>query len=180
MELIPDRIHAISWHGDSFTKCWPPDGCSRDLDGGETFSISVRAPTIWLVRGVPDHRSPHFSTIAISLWLHPLASRYTPHLEVYLSSFSPSWTKHDNTGPKWTSLLKTNILITCHTRRISVYKEYLIFCKGLPLFNQILHVVLKECIYILHNANTLTYTCNEINAQNCQTNHMNNYADDMT
>ena len=39
LELIPDRIHAISWHGDSFTKCWPPDGCSRDLDGGETFSI---------------------------------------------------------------------------------------------------------------------------------------------
>ena len=30
----------ISWHGDSFTKCWPPDGCSRDLDGGETFNIS--------------------------------------------------------------------------------------------------------------------------------------------
>ena len=42
-ELIPDRIHAISWHGDSFTKCWPPDGCSRDLDGGETFSISENA-----------------------------------------------------------------------------------------------------------------------------------------
>ena len=40
LELIPDRILAISWHGDSFTKCWPPDGCSRDLDGGETFSIS--------------------------------------------------------------------------------------------------------------------------------------------
>ena len=40
LELIPDRIRAISWHGDSFTKCWPPDGCSRDLDGGETFSIS--------------------------------------------------------------------------------------------------------------------------------------------
>ena len=39
LELILDRIHAISWHGDSFTKCWPPDGCSRDLDGGETFSI---------------------------------------------------------------------------------------------------------------------------------------------
>ena len=39
LELIPDRIRAISWHGDSFTKCWPPDGCSRDLDGGETFSI---------------------------------------------------------------------------------------------------------------------------------------------
>ena len=44
LELIPDRIHAISWHGDSFTKCWPPDGCSRDLDGGETFSISGLGP----------------------------------------------------------------------------------------------------------------------------------------
>ena len=43
LELIPDRIHALSWHGDSFTKCWPPDGCSRDLDGGETFSISENA-----------------------------------------------------------------------------------------------------------------------------------------
>ena len=41
LELIPDRINVISWHGDSFTKCWPPDGCSRDLDGGETFSISA-------------------------------------------------------------------------------------------------------------------------------------------
>ena len=31
-----------------------------------------------IVRGAPDRRSPHFSTIATSHWLPPQASRYTP------------------------------------------------------------------------------------------------------
>ena len=49
LEFIPDRIRVISWHDYSFTKYWPPDGCSRDLDGGETFkafpSTSTREPS---------------------------------------------------------------------------------------------------------------------------------------